>query len=325
MLFDEIVGNKGIKERLKKHLSDGTFSHAYLFYGPKGTQKTDMATAFAQGILCTDAKEKPCGCCSACLKVAKGNHPDLHIIQPAEDKEAIGIDQIRKMQRNIAVKPYEGDRKVYILRRMETVKEPGQNAMLKVLEEPEEGTVLILTANSRSSILPTILSRCQQMSFSPLTLEAFAQEWTKRFGETQDLEFMYNLTQGKFGEALRIASDPKDAEDFRAISAALDKAMGGDVDHIFRITAYSEQRKMDAVTLTDHMLIYFRNKMLGGSIGNRQETTDCLTIEKIHDIIEKILQFQSNMQINLNTGLQVENLLLHIQEDSNDRGRRNTF
>lgn len=324
-MFEEIVGNQSIKERLKKSLSDGTHSHAYLFYGPKGTQKTDMALAFAQGILCTDLHNKPCGQCSSCKKVARGNHPDLHMIQPAEDKEAIGIDQIRKMQRNIAVKPYEGDRKVYILKRTETMKDAAQNSMLKILEEPEEGAVLILIANSRSSILPTILSRCQQMSFSPLTYEAFSEEWRKRFGEDRDLEFMYNLTQGKFGEALRIAAEPGEGEDFRMLSSAMDKAIRGDWDQIFRITARAEKRRMDGLVLTDHLLIYFRNKMLEKSAGNHQDGTDCLTIEKIHDIIEKILQFQSNMHINLNTGLQVENLLLHIQEDSNDRGRRNTF
>lgn len=325
-MFDDVVGNDRTKELLMKSLNEGTFSHAYLFSGPVGTQKTTTAMAFAQGIFCTSEGSKPCGVCSSCDKISKGNHPDLHIIQPEEDKNSILIQQIRHMQRSISTKPYEGSRKVYILRKAETMGPPAQNAMLRVLEEPEPGTVIIIIANSRSSILPTVLSRCQLVHFAPLSYEAFAQAMEKHHPlSPQALGMLYNLTQGKFGEALSALEDDTAQRHVEQISLMLDKGLQGDLDKIFEITAYASDKHMGEIPLTDGLLIYFRNKMLERMDQNTSEKTEGLTLDLINDIIEKILQFQINSKSNVNMALQVETLLLKIQEAYHDRSRRNTF
>lgn len=322
-MFDHIVGNEWNKEFLEKSIREKSYSHAYLFCGPSGIQKTDMAMAFAQGIFCTAQENRPCGICPSCVKINKGNHPDLHIIQPEEDKKSVLIQQVRQMQRNIAIKGYEGERKVYILRKAETMGDPAQNAMLKVLEEPEEGTILILVANSKSSILPTILSRCQILNFAPMSFAQFSKEWSQRESASrEELEALYDLTQGKYGEALQLKDDPKTARDFQQIVSHLDQVVLGDLDKVFDITAYAAKQHMGDIELTDYLLIYFRNRMLASAEAKKSEG---LTIGTINGIIEAILQFQNNIKSNLNMALQVENLLLKIQEADYGRSSGNTF
>lgn len=322
-MFDAVAGNRRNKEILQKSLRENKYSHAYLFSGPIGTQKRDMAMAFAQGLLCSSPGPKPCGRCKACMKAEKGNHPDLYVIGPEETGGSLRIQQIRQMQRNIAIKPYEGDRKVYVLLKAETMGEPAQNAMLKVLEEPEEGRIILLVANSTGSILPTILSRCQILNFAPLSFEEFSIEWKKRRPMSQlDLESLYQRTQGRFGESIEVVENDKGTEDFQQISSLMDRVVQGDLDKVFEVTSYGASHHLGDIELSDYLLIYFRNKMVEEM---EHAKNDGLTISVINDIIDAILQFQNNIKIHLNTGLQVENLLLKIQEAQHDRGSRSTF
>lgn len=325
-MFEAVVGNHRNKEILQNSLRDNSYSHAYLFAGPGGTQKNEMAMAFAQGLLCSGQGAKPCGRCKGCQKVEKGNHPDLHIIQPEDGSASLKINQIRQMQHSMSSKPYEGDKKIFILRKAETMGEPAQNAMLKVLEEPDKGTVLLLIANSTSGILPTILSRCQILNFAPLSFQEFSRVWSKRRAFSQEeLESLYNRTQGRFGESLRVVEDDKGGEEFQRISLLLDQALRGDLDKIFEVTSYASTQHLGDIEFTDYLLIYFRNKMMGMLKDGVDSENEHLTICVINDIIDAILQFQNNTKINLNTGLQVENLLLKIQEEQHDRGSRNTI
>lgn len=145
--------------------------HAYLFTGPPGVGRRFTASVFAAALLCAakDVASRPCGQCDPCDAVARGVHPDVFRLQPVDGK--ILIDQMRRMQQRASLKSVRGRHKVFIVEGIETATEQAQNALLKVLEEPAGDAVFILVADEGAPPLPTIVSRCLQVRFGPLTRE----------------------------------------------------------------------------------------------------------------------------------------------------------
>ena len=139
---------------------------AYLFVGPTGVGKETVANHFAKSINCLELDEGACGTCISCRKTADGNHPDTQIVSPSG--AWIRIDQIRELQKRIVYRPYEGIRKVAILREAERMNLEAANCLLKTLEEPPAESVLILLTSNLDALIPTIRSRCQIIKFNPL-------------------------------------------------------------------------------------------------------------------------------------------------------------
>ena len=150
-----------VRDLLQSMLAAGRVSHAYLFVGPAGSGKVDLAYAFAQGIACSDAG---CGSCIDCKKVELRNHPDIHLVAP-EGAGGYLIEQIRAVVSDAVLAPIQAKKKVYILTDVDRFGVSAANAFLKTLEEPSDSVVLILLTTRVESVLPTILSRCQVVQF----------------------------------------------------------------------------------------------------------------------------------------------------------------
>ncbi len=145
-------------------------SHAYLFTGPRSIGKRTLAAAFAQAILCAKPDPEtylPCGICSHCRRVEHGAHPDVFMLEPPTGKVFYSIEQIREIIEKISLKPVEGTHRIFILPDAEKLTLPAMQSSLKVLEEPPKSGVIILTAASATNVLPTILSRCQEVALKP--------------------------------------------------------------------------------------------------------------------------------------------------------------
>lgn len=160
--FDDVFGQPQVRAFLRGVVAKGRMSHAYLFCGPAGSNKTVAAYALAQAALC----EEGCGCggCDACRRVARRTHPDVHFFSP-EGVNAYLVEQMRELIADVALAPVRGPRKVYILDRVDLLGASAANAFLKTLEEPPEGTMLILLGRTQEAVLPTIASRCQVIPF----------------------------------------------------------------------------------------------------------------------------------------------------------------
>jgi len=165
MGFQQIVGQERAKSLLRNALAANRLAHAYLFAGPSGSGRLEMAQAFAQAIFCEMDGSDACGECLECRKVLHGNHPDLHVIQP--DGASVKIEQIRLLQRELSYRSSGAGYKVYIIEAAETMTTQASNSLLKFLEEPPSPVVAILLAPSAQAVLPTILSRTQLVSFVP--------------------------------------------------------------------------------------------------------------------------------------------------------------
>lgn len=170
MGFHHISGQDRAKALLQNALASHRVAHAYLFAGPPGSGRMEMANAFAQALFCEKGGNDACGECLACRKVLHGNHPDLHVISP--DGATVKIEQIRTLQRELSYRSVGAGYKVYIIEGAETMTVQAGNSLLKFLEEPPSPVVAILLTPSAQSVLPTILSRAQLVAFVPGDREA---------------------------------------------------------------------------------------------------------------------------------------------------------
>ncbi|MBR5260129.1 MAG: DNA polymerase III subunit delta' [Eggerthellaceae bacterium] len=166
--FDGILGQPQVRDFLRTSMTAGRVSHAYLFTGPAGSNKTMAAYALAQAIMCPKGPKGPrggmCGDCTACGRVMKRKHPDVRYYAPAGANGYL-VEQIREIVADTALAPIQATRKFYIIDRADLLGTAAANAFLKTLEEPPADVVLILLGRTRESVLPTILSRCQVVPF----------------------------------------------------------------------------------------------------------------------------------------------------------------
>ncbi len=166
--FDGILGQPQVRDYLRSSLTSERITHAYLFTGPAGSNKTQAAFAFAQALVCPKGAKGPrgsaCGACDGCSRAKRRVHPDVHFYAP-EGASAYLIEQIREIVADVALAPIQAKRKIYIIDRADLMNVNAANAFLKTLEEPPEGVVFILLGRTRESVLPTIVSRCQIVPF----------------------------------------------------------------------------------------------------------------------------------------------------------------
>ena len=204
----QVIGQTKIINALRRSLADGRLAHAYLFVGPQHVGKMTLAITLAQALNCP-SEDKPCGECPSCRRIALGKHSDVQVIGGAETETRrgssvrIGIDQIREMQHNVSLKPYEGDQRLIIINGAEHMSEEAANSLLKTLEEPPPSTTIILLAADEGSLLPTIVSRCQRLRLAPQPVPAVKQALVERWGvPSERADLLARLCHGCIGWAI---------------------------------------------------------------------------------------------------------------------------
>ena len=191
-------------EQLMRSAQAGRIVHALLFSGPRGTGKKTMAEIFARAVLCA-SDQAPCDACAACKKCLNGSHPDVHFVAP--EKNTIKVDQIRELTEKLSLASYEGGKKIAIIERADSMNESAQNALLKTLENPTGDTLFFLLTDAPGVLLPTIVSRCLQVRFNCLEMQACAQVLVKRGVEEKRALLLAAISQGSVGRALEIDAD----------------------------------------------------------------------------------------------------------------------
>ena len=164
MAFERLLGNERLKQNLSVSISRGRVSHFYLISGPAGSGKKLLADLLAQALLCT-AEAKPCGVCAGCRKVTSGAHPDYITVDDPEHKD-VAVKLVREAREDMFIRPNEGAHKVYLF--PQSMRVEGQNALLKILEEPPSYGVFILLSENPEQLLPTVRSRCTELKLLPV-------------------------------------------------------------------------------------------------------------------------------------------------------------
>jgi len=219
----QIVGHEWAAALLRHRLAAGGTSHAYLFTGPPQIGKTLLARTLAQALNCPKP-DPPCGHCSACTRIASGSHPDVRIIKGEGAGDSIKIDQVRALQHEAALFPYEGRKRVFILRRMDLASTEAANSLLKTLEEPPAHVVLILTAVDLDALPPTVVSRCQRLDLRPLSRGRVEGALRESGIAGDQARLLAGLSAGRIGWAIDASRD----------AALLSRRQRG-LDQLFRL------------------------------------------------------------------------------------------
>lgn len=234
-IFSWIKDHDSVIERLNTAVRNNRVAQAYLFHGTRGVGKTRTALGLAQALNCL-CDEPPCGSCQACRKVSSLTHPDVRLIFPATKEESgrpeeiakrleeygsdryhllefsrsasTSIDRIRELKTEAAMSMVEGRRRVYILAEAHRMHEDAAQSALKLIEEPPPGTHLILTVEEPAALLPTIVSRCQQVRFRPLRRETIQEILTSECGmDSKAARLISALSDGSLGRALGLRDE----------------------------------------------------------------------------------------------------------------------
>jgi DNA polymerase-3 subunit delta' len=156
------------RERLETAIEGDRLPHALLLQGPAGVGKERFAAALAAALLCTGrgARLEACHVCAECALTGAGSHPDLHWLRRPEDRKTISVDQVRELAERLSMTSMRRGRRLAIVSPAHAMTINAQNALLKTLEEPASGTLLLLVSSRPSAILPTLRSRCQRVELA---------------------------------------------------------------------------------------------------------------------------------------------------------------
>jgi DNA polymerase III subunit delta' len=289
MRLTELLGQPKAVNLLTRALTGGRLAHAYLFSGPEGVGKATAARAVAATLLCREeGSSAPCGHCPGCLQFTSGNHPDFLHIRP--DGAVIKIDQIRELKKALVFPPLEARLRVTLLEEVQTMRREAANSLLKLLEEPPPDNLLLLTADDGESLLPTIVSRCQVIPFSPLSQEA-ASEILLRMHPGLDrtgARTLAELTGGCPGRTGTLNHEEL-LQLYRDILAGLLAAHSDEADRTLRalrLAASTANISEGLETLLDLLRLFFKDTMAAacrGQSAGREDLQDGHHLDKARE------------------------------------------
>lgn len=323
MSFKEIIGHRRPVRLLQKAILNDHLPQAYLFLGPEGVGKRLTALTLAKTLNCEEEREDCCERCLSCRKIEDSNHPDVSLIRP--DGQFIRIEAIRQLQRSLSYRPYEGKQRVCVLDGADRIKAEGANALLKTLEEPPPDTLLILLATERDLLLPTVVSRCQEVRFTSLPINQMIEEVSRRLSlEKREAKTVAELSQGSLGKALEMF-DHEVWEKRPEIIGELIDLPSQDVGQAFAMAESLADFGESLPLVFPIMISWYRDLI----IWNEQKDVDRLINQDFHEAvrekailmsrrslvrrIEAINQTSKALNRNVNRLLAMESLMLQLR------------
>jgi len=220
----QTIGHDWAVDLLSRALRNERLAHAYLFAGLEHIGKDTLAVEFAAALNCTGS-EPPCGECATCRRTLTGAHPDVINVVPQNGK--IKIEQIRELQHQVALSPYEGRVRVCLISNMQLATTEAANALLKSLEEPPARVIFLLTATNIDLLLPTVVSRCQVLQLRPVASDIIQNALQEHEGQTeQQAELLSRLAAGRIGWAIAAARNPDLLAAYRKQVDGLERMLG---------------------------------------------------------------------------------------------------
>jgi|AntRauTorckE6833_2_1112554.scaffolds.fasta_scaffold00771_11 DNA polymerase-3 subunit delta' len=327
MSFNKIPGQNKTKKILQDTISKKRISHAYLFNGNNGLGKLEMAEEFAQAIFCKNNIIDGCGNCISCRKLQHNNHPDFFKIEVQEDHSSILIEQIREMQKEINYKPYESDYKIYIINQAEKMSLEAQNSLLKTLEDPPDYAVIILTNEQKKDLIPTIVSRCQEVKLYNQPVDVIKEYLIQEKGFDKKEASLYAvLARGKYKKAVKLASKEDFVNDRDKVINFIANIEKKDNFEIYEFSDYLIKITDKDFSLFELMLSLFRDILVAKRNGNEDiinfdykdliiNSINKFKIQELYDLIEIINKYQNYYLKNIKKDLLFPSLLFKIRNE----------
>ena len=322
MINSKVIGQSLLLDRLNSMISGGRVAHAYLLKGPKGIGKTTIGERFAKMLLCKSFGKRPCNSCQSCIQFESRNHPDYKYIEPRG--KSIRIDQIREFRQDIAIKPYQGGKKIYMIDDCHTMTQQAQNALLKTLEEPPGYAIIILGTDNVHALLPTIISRCQTIPIRRLTSSDICEILKSRGIAMDEAEVFAHMSAGIPGRAIDISLDEK-FKVLREITIDyIDNIFNMRCGELLKNTDLFMDNRESIDIILELLVLFMRDVLIYVETGdknlvmNRDKIpiislySNSLTRGQIRTAIENIETAQRMLDNNANYQLTIENMLLAI-------------
>ena len=327
--FDDIVGQEQLKEHLYNALTTNKISHAYIIKGERTSGKELIAKIFAMALQCENSKGiEPCHECHSCKQALSGNHPDIVFITH-EKPNTISVDDIRsQINGDIAIKPYSGPKKIYIMNEGEKMTVQAQNALLKTLEEPPEYAVILILTTNVNSLLPTILSRCVLLNMKPVRDEQIKKFLMENMEiPSYKADICTAFARGNVGKA-RMLANSEEFDKVKEEAITLLKYIGEmEINEIVAAIKKINEYKFDVNDYLDILSIWYRDVLMfkathdANDLIFREEiqyirkVADKSTYEGIERIIDALDKSKQRLSANVNFDLTMELLLLTIKEN----------
>lgn len=339
--YEKILGHQKTVQQLERARRLGRVAHAYLFHGPDGVGKGLVAFAFAQALNCLADTDVPCGTCESCARIARNNHPDVRLVASEEYLVEAGLldwdkgtpsgqiknEQLEELSSLFRHKPYMGKVKVVVVIDAHLMNSFAQNRFLKTLEEPSDDTVIILVTAFPHALLSTIRSRCQALSFAPLSTKTIV-DFLLQGGQSESrAQVLAAMAQGSMKRALQM-SEESVLEDRDEALEMIGMALDGDLADVIKAgqdLGRGSKARQRLGQVLDTMELWIRDVLLSRlgldhdylinndlieRISGRWMTADP---DELLAWLEKLRQTRMSMRFNVNPGMAFESLLLQMK------------
>ena len=335
--FDSVIGQNVIVKTLKNSIVNHNFSHAYIFFGPRGTGKTTISKIFARSINClSPINGNSCGKCSNCLISKSKDCLDIIEIDAASNN---GVDEIRELRNNIALVPNDLKYKVYIVDEVHMLSIGAFNALLKTLEEPPEHAIFILATTDPQKVPDTIVSRCQCFSFKRISSDdifdrlSFVCSEEKIKIDNDVLESIAIQSEGGLRDALSLLDQLhsynneyitiSDFEEINGIisknelDSFLNKIMSDDINAVLKIIDSLNRNGKNLIQIVVQLLNYSRNLLVDNYLNKKSIS---YSINKLHRFTVLLNERISDIKRNSNSKIFIELLIIDfIINNKNDK------
>ncbi len=313
-------------------MQSGRLAHSYLIAGPAKIGKTTLAFDIARAVNCL-SDSPPCGACRQCRLISSGLHPDVRSIglekaRSGRLRTMISIEQVREVQRDASLRPYEGRSRVFIFEQAEKLSVEAANSLLKTLEEPPESVIIVLAASDANAILPTILSRCRRVELSPTPARAISDFLVERKAVGRErADEIAGLSGGRLGWAIEASDDPSITERIVESMDSIESAASGSLtdrfDYAERLASRFSSDRQGVFSEIDLWQSWWRDALLiglgkGDLIVNssRKEAlasvADQFPIESIAAALKAIRRAAFLLERNVAPRLAIEGMMLKL-------------
>ncbi|MBR5370215.1 MAG: DNA polymerase III subunit gamma/tau [Bacilli bacterium] len=330
--FDSVVGQTAIVQTLKNSIINHNFSHAYMFFGPRGTGKTTISKIFARNINCLDPKDGiACGKCEHCKVSFSKDCIDIIEIDAASNN---GVDEIRELKNKISLVPSQLQYKVYIIDEVHMLSIGAFNALLKTLEEPPEHAIFILATTDPQKVPETIVSRCQCFSFKKISVDTIKEKLEsvckneKIKIDDEVLENIAVLADGGLRDALGLLdklvsyTDKKiTMDDFISINGIISNKqldefigyiMNGDIAKVLSSINEFDNNGKNLIQIISQILNYGRNIIVNYYLNNTKTPYD---INKLQEFINRVNENMFDIKKSDNTRIFIEMFILKYMSE----------
>ena len=331
--FNSVVGQDSVIKTLKNSITNHNFSHAYMFFGSRGTGKTTISKIFARNINCLSPKDGiACQECDACKVSFSKDCIDIIEIDAASNN---GVDEIRDLKNKISLVPSELKYKVYIIDEVHMLSIGAFNALLKTLEEPPEHAIFILATTDPQKVPETIVSRCQCFSFKRISTDVIKSRLNYVCNEENiqiDDEVLQNiaiLSDGGMRDALGLldkltsyTSDKITMDDFVEINGIISSkdidnfissVMEGNISNVLQLINTFDNNGKNLIQILNQLLNYSRNLLVDYYLSSKELS---YSIDKIQDFANLLNEKMFDIKKSSNTRIYFEMLVLKFINDN---------